>query len=52
MLDIPPQIARWMLSTYLHGDRPFELPIKYDIQENHIHLGASLRTFLLYHPQA
>jgi hypothetical protein len=47
MLDIPPRFARWMPSTYFHGNRPFELPIKYDIQENHIHLGVSWDSIII-----
>lgn len=30
-----------MLSDHFLGNEPFELPIKYDIQENHIRLGGS-----------
>jgi hypothetical protein len=47
MLDIPPRFARWMPSTHFHGSKPFELPIKYDIQENHIHLGVSWDSFII-----
>jgi hypothetical protein len=47
MLDIPPRFARWMPSTYFHGSKSFELPIKYDIQENHIHLGVSWDSFII-----
>lgn len=42
-----PRFARWMLATYLHGSKSFELPIKYDIQENHIHLGVSWDSFII-----
>jgi hypothetical protein len=38
-LDIPRDYARWVLSNHFHGNESFELPIKYDIQENHIRLG-------------
>ena len=38
-LDIPRDYARWVLSNHFHGNESFELPIKYDIQENHILLG-------------
>lgn len=47
MLDVPPLIARWMPSTYFHGNRSFELPIKYDIQENHIHFDVSWDSFII-----
>jgi hypothetical protein len=47
MLDIPPRFARWMPSTYFHGSKSFELPIKYDIQENHIHLGVSWDSLII-----
>lgn len=36
-----PQNARWVFSNHLHGNEPFELPIKYDIQENHTRLDDS-----------
>lgn len=40
-LDIPRDYARWVLSNHFHGNESFELPIKYDIQENHIRLDDS-----------
>jgi hypothetical protein len=38
--DVPRVIARWVFSNRLHGNESFELPIKYDIQENHMRLGC------------
>ena len=38
-LDVPRNNARWIFSVHFHGNEPFECPIKYDIQENHIRLG-------------
>jgi len=40
----PAVIARWVFSNRLHGSESFELPIKYDIQENHMRLGVSWDT--------
>lgn len=34
-----------MSSEHFHGNEPFGLPIKYDIQENHIRLGAFGATY-------
>lgn len=36
-----------MPSTRFHGSESFELPIKYDIQENHIHLGVSWDSLII-----
>ena len=47
--DIPRKVQRWVLSNHFHGNDSFELPIKYDIQENHIRLDSNSGTFLLYH---
>jgi hypothetical protein len=46
-LDIPRELARWVFSVHFHGNEPFELPIKYDIQENHIRLSESWDSFII-----
>jgi hypothetical protein len=47
-LDIPRKSARWVLSKHFHGNTSFELPIKYDIQENHIRLDAFILGLFYY----
>ena len=48
--DVPRVIARWVFSNRLHGNESFELPIKYDIQENHARLGLPWDT-IYYKPK-
>ncbi len=35
-LDIPRVIARWVTAKHFHGNESLGIPIKHDIQENHM----------------
>ena len=49
-VDVPRVNARWVLSNRFHGSESFELPIKYDIQENHMRLGMPWDTLYYITP--